>query len=327
AKGSGQVFGHLDFKLIVEPTDAPPFTVVLLAPSRQEKAAWTSDISQCIDNIRCNGLMTIVFEENSKVTVPHMIKSDARLHRDDIDICFSKTLNSCKVPQIRYASKVSFKEGLSQLYARALRTKCHTGFAVPCRFTQNLSILSHPVALFVFLPLRSLELFFATSQNNRGEYLADGKSPHLCRKFSSPPPLSLSRTSSPARTRKLSLTSPLNSRIGALDLSASSVASSPTSSYSPATPGSAEDSLENPRLDLCNKLRRSIRRAVLESVSVDRTIPESTSVVDTAELSPCRSPSTPRHLRYRQPGDVYKRQADNSHCSVSPASAFAIATA
>lgn len=30
--------------------------------------------SQCIDNIRCNGLMTIVFEENSKVTVPHMIK-------------------------------------------------------------------------------------------------------------------------------------------------------------------------------------------------------------------------------------------------------------
>lgn len=46
AKGSGQVFGHLDFKLVVEPTDAPPFTVVLLAPSRQEKAAWTSDISQ-----------------------------------------------------------------------------------------------------------------------------------------------------------------------------------------------------------------------------------------------------------------------------------------
>lgn len=128
-------------------------------------------------------------------------------------------------------------------------------------------------------------MFFATSQNNRGEYLADGKSPHLCRKFSSPPPLSLSRTSSPARTRKLSLTSPLNSRIGALDLSASSVASSPTSNYSPATsppptgpkapldlsrglsspeqsPGSAEDSLENPRLDLCNKLRRSIRRGI-----------------------------------------------------------------
>lgn len=49
AKGSGQVFGHLDFKIVVEPPDAAPFTVVLLAPSRQEKAAWMSDISQ----VRC----------------------------------------------------------------------------------------------------------------------------------------------------------------------------------------------------------------------------------------------------------------------------------
>lgn len=46
AKTSGQVFGHLDFKIVVEPADVPAFTVVLLAPSRQEKAAWTSDISQ-----------------------------------------------------------------------------------------------------------------------------------------------------------------------------------------------------------------------------------------------------------------------------------------
>uniref|UniRef100_A0A8U8CBK8 Uncharacterized protein n=1 Tax=Geospiza parvula TaxID=87175 RepID=A0A8U8CBK8_GEOPR len=305
-KGSGQVFGHLDFKLIVEPTDAPPFTVVLLAPSRQEKAAWTSDISQCIDNIRCNGLMTIVFEENSKVTVPHMIKSDARLHRDDIDICFSKTLNSCKVPQIRYASVERLLERLTDLRFLSidfLNTFLHTYriFTTAAVVLEKLSdIYRRP---FTSIPVRSLELFFATSQNNRGEYLADGKSPHLCRKFSSPPPLSLSRTSSPARTRKLSLTSLLNSRIGALDLSASSVASSPTSNYSPATsppptgskvpldlsrglsspeqsPGSAEDSLENPP-------------AVLETVSVDRTIPESTSVVDTAELSPCRSPSTP----------------------------------
>ncbi|KAF2980856.1 hypothetical protein EK904_003975, partial [Melospiza melodia maxima] len=293
-KGSGQVFGHLDFKLIVEPTDAPPFTV-------------------CIDNIRCNGLMTIVFEENSKVTVPHMIK-------DDIDICFSKTLNSCKVPQIRYASVERLLERLTDL--RFLSIDFLNTFLHTYRIFTTAAVVLEKLSDIYRRPFTSIPV----SQNNRGEYLADGKSPHLCRKFSSPPPLSLSRTSSPARTRKLSLTSPLNSRIGALDLSASSVASSPTSSYSPATsppptgskapldlsrglsspeqsPGSAEDSLENPRLDLCNKLRRSIRRAaVLETVSVDRTIPESASVVDTAELSPCRSPSTPRHLRYRQPG-------------------------
>uniref|UniRef100_A0A663FAQ8 Ras protein specific guanine nucleotide releasing factor 2 n=1 Tax=Aquila chrysaetos chrysaetos TaxID=223781 RepID=A0A663FAQ8_AQUCH len=317
SKGTGQVFGHLDFKLVVEPPDAPPFTVVLLAPSRQEKAAWTSDISQCIDNIRCNGLMTIVFEENSKVTVPHMIKSDTRLHRDDIDICFSKTLNSCKVPQIRYASVERLLERLTDLRFLSidfLNTFLHTYriFTTAAVVLEKLSdIYRRP---FTSIPVRSLELFFATSQNNRGEYLADGKSPHLCRKFSSPPPLSLSRTSSPVRTRKLSLTSPLNSRIGALDLSTSSVASSPTSTYSPATsppptgskvpldlskgpsspeqsPGSIEDSLENPRVDLCNKLRRSIRRGI--------TYPQNTEL----------------------------QTADNSHCSVSPASAFAIATA
>lgn len=43
---AGQGFNHLEFKIVVEPPDGQPFSVVLLAPSRQEKAAWTSDISQ-----------------------------------------------------------------------------------------------------------------------------------------------------------------------------------------------------------------------------------------------------------------------------------------
>ncbi|XP_014649698.1 PREDICTED: ras-specific guanine nucleotide-releasing factor 2 [Ceratotherium simum simum] len=351
SKGSGQMFGHLDFKIVVEPPDAAPFTVVLLAPSRQEKAAWTSDISQCVDNIRCNGLMTIVFEENSKVTVPHMIKSDARLHKDDTDICFSKTLNSCKVPQIRYASVERLLERLTDLRFLSidfLNTFLHTYriFTTAAVVLAKLSdIYKRP---FTSIPVRSLELFFATSQNNRGEHLVDGKSPRLCRKFSSPPPLAVSRTSSPVRARKLSLTSPLNSRIGALDLTTSSTSSSPTTTQSPAasppphtgkvpldlsrglsspeqSPGSVEEHVDNPRVDLCNKLKRSIQRAaVLESAPVDRAGVESSPAADAPELSPSRSPSTPRHLRYRQP---VGQTADNSHCSVSPASAFAIATA
>ena len=40
----------LTFKLIVrsrdKPEPGPPYTVTLMAPSAQEKAAWTSDISQ-----------------------------------------------------------------------------------------------------------------------------------------------------------------------------------------------------------------------------------------------------------------------------------------
>lgn len=107
---SGQDMEHLDFKIVVEPKDSQSFTVILVASSRQEKSAWTSDISQarqprlpssaresdnateltnipsvffvyaaqsglqCIDNIRCNGLMMNAFEDNSKVTVPQMIK-------------------------------------------------------------------------------------------------------------------------------------------------------------------------------------------------------------------------------------------------------------
>uniref|UniRef100_A0A8I5N235 Ras protein specific guanine nucleotide releasing factor 2 n=1 Tax=Papio anubis TaxID=9555 RepID=A0A8I5N235_PAPAN len=348
SKGSGQVFGHLDFKIVVEPPDAAAFTVVLLAPSRQEKAAWMSDISQCVDNIRCNGLMTVVFEENSKVTVPHMIKSDARLHKDDTDICFSKTLNSCKVPQIRYASVERLLERLTDLRFLSidfLNTFLHTYriFTTAAVVLGKLSdIYKRP---FTSIPVRSLELFFATSQNNRGEHLVDGKSPRLCRKFSSPPPLAVSRTSSPVRARKLSLTSPLNSKIGALDLTTSSspttTTQSPAASPPPHTgqipldlsrglsspeqsPGSVEENVDNPRVDLCNKLKRSIQKAVLESAPADRAGVESSPAADTTELSPCRSPSTPRHLRYRQPGG---QTADNAHCSVSPASAFAIATA
>uniref|UniRef100_A0A8C2G0N6 Ras protein-specific guanine nucleotide-releasing factor 2b n=1 Tax=Cyprinus carpio TaxID=7962 RepID=A0A8C2G0N6_CYPCA len=285
AKNSGQVFGHLDFKIVVEPSDAPAFTVVLLAPSRQEKAAWTSDISQCIDNIRCNGLMTSVFEENSKVTVPHMIKSDARLHKDDVDICFSKTLNSCKVPQIRYASVERLLERLTDL--RFLSIDFLNTFLHTYRIFTTATVVMEKLAdiykkPFTSIPVRSLELFFATNQNNRSGDHVNDKSPRLCRKFSSPPPLSIpSRTSSPVRTRKLSLNSPIGSKVGILDLSttSSSAASSPTSSPQGSEPG---------------------------------------------EISPCRSPSTPRHLRYRQSGG---KRAHNSRCSVSPASAFAIATA
>ncbi|XP_057645484.1 ras-specific guanine nucleotide-releasing factor 2 isoform X5 [Chionomys nivalis] len=286
SKGSGHMFGHLDFKIVVEPPDAAPFTVVLLAPSRQEKAAWMSDISQCVDNIRCNGLMTIVFEENSKVTVPHMI---------------NKTLNSCKVPQIRYASVERLLERLTDLRFLSidfLNTFLHTYriFTTAAVVLAKLSdIYKRP---FTSIPVRSLELFFAASPNNRGEHMVDGKSPRLCRKFSSPPPLAVSRTSSPVRARKLSLTSSLNSRIGALDLTTSSSSSSPTSHSPTASPPPHT-------------------AAVLESAPADRA-------GDSTELSPCRSPSTPRHLRYRQPGG---QAADSPHCSVSPASAFAIATA
>lgn len=32
------------------------------------------------------------------------LKTDPRLFKDDVDIRFSRTLNSCKLPQVRYAT-------------------------------------------------------------------------------------------------------------------------------------------------------------------------------------------------------------------------------
>ncbi|KAF3849216.1 hypothetical protein F7725_015713 [Dissostichus mawsoni] len=445
---AGQGLNHLEFKVVVEPPDGQAFSVVLLAPSRQEKPPGPAISARyCIDNIRCNGLMTSVFEENSKVSVPHMIKSDARLHKDDIDICFSKTLNSCKVPQIRYASVERLLERLTDLRFLSidfLNTFLHTYrifttaavvidkladiyrkpfTSIPCIHSISMLffilLIIHLLSSSISLPYsssschcprierlscdrlsimslcpdyslkitqlaldqsKSLELFFATNQGSWGTDPLNNKSPRLIRKFSSPPPLTLSsRTSSPVHCRKLSLNCPISGKPGVLDMSpTSSAANSPTFSHCPSIsspppnsprptsgffsslptaprspslphasgvssppptstkapmdfsrgPGSPEPSPaagedvsgELPRLDaFCGKLRRSIRR----SVSMDKFLPE-TPASSEPGMSPCRSPSTPRHLRFRQSGVT---PGDNSRCPLSPASAFAIATA
>uniref|UniRef100_A0A8U8C9I9 Ras protein specific guanine nucleotide releasing factor 1 n=1 Tax=Geospiza parvula TaxID=87175 RepID=A0A8U8C9I9_GEOPR len=224
----GQDIDHLDFKIVVEPKDSSSFTVILVASSRQEKAAWTSDISQCVDNIRCNGLMMNAFEENSKVTVPQMIKSDASLYCDDVDIRFSKTMNSCKVLQIRYASVERLLERLTDL--RFLSIDFLNTFLHSYRvFTTALVVLDKLITIYKkpisAIPARSLELLFANSQNNKLLYGEPPKSPRANRKFSSPPPLSLSKSSSPSRRRKLSLNIPIITGGKALDLAALSCSS------------------------------------------------------------------------------------------------------
>ncbi|XP_041465330.1 ras-specific guanine nucleotide-releasing factor 2-like isoform X3 [Lytechinus variegatus] len=125
---------NLDFKLIVDSKSGPPLVITLVASTPQEKAAWTSDISQCIDNLHYNGLLDSSMEDSgSSVHLPQCInmwkvcssmvsclcatpyRSDTRLFKDDHDIRFSKILNSCKVPQIRYASLERLLERLTDL--------------------------------------------------------------------------------------------------------------------------------------------------------------------------------------------------------------------
>lgn len=78
---------------------------------------------------------------------------------------------------------------------------------------------------FPISPPRSLELLFANSQNNKLLYGEPPKSPRANRKFSSPPPLSISKSSSPSRRRKLSLNIPIITGGKALDLAALSCSS------------------------------------------------------------------------------------------------------
>lgn len=41
---------------------------------------------------------------------------------------------------------------------------------------------------------------------------------------------------------------------------------------------------------------------MLESASLEKVLPDAAQNSEAGDVSPCRSPSTPRHLRYRQPG-------------------------
>uniref|UniRef100_A0A663MU56 Ras protein specific guanine nucleotide releasing factor 1 n=1 Tax=Athene cunicularia TaxID=194338 RepID=A0A663MU56_ATHCN len=359
AKTSGQDIDHLDFKIVVEPKDSSSFTVILVASSRQEKAAWTSDISQCVDNIRCNGLMMNAFEENSKVTVPQMIKSDASLYCDDVDIRFSKTMNSCKVLQIRYASVERLLERLTDL--RFLSIDFLNTFLHSYRvFTTALVVLDKLITIYKkpisAIPARSLELLFANSQNNKLLYGEPPKSPRANRKFSSPPPLSITKSSSPSRRRKLSLNIPIITGGKALDLAALSCSSNGyasmyssmapfskttldinklyvSSNYPNKIPDEGEATSEKQEESLPSK--QSSEVSVREESDTD---PNQSDEAE-AETSPTKSPTTPKSIKCKNSSDFslfsYNngvvmpscRELDSTRSALSAASAFAIATA
>ncbi|XP_042843801.1 ras-specific guanine nucleotide-releasing factor 1 isoform X5 [Panthera tigris] len=360
AKGSSQDIDHLDFKIGVEPKDSPPFTVILVASSRQEKAAWTSDISQCVDNIRCNGLMMNAFEENSKVTVPQMIKSDASLYCDDVDIRFSKTMNSCKVLQIRYASVGRLLERLTDL--RFLSIDFLNTFLHSYRvFTTAVVVLDKLITIYrkpiSAIPARSLELLFASGQNSKLLYGDPPKSPRATRKFSSPPPLSIAKTSSPGRRRKLSLNIPIITGGKALDLAALSCNPNGYSSLYSAVSPFSKASLDTSKLYVSSGFANKIpdegdtaaekpeepsalsKQSSEVSVREESDNDEDQSEDGDTEASPTKSPTTPKSVKSKNPSEFplfsYNngvvmtscRELDNSRSALSAASAFAIATA
>uniref|UniRef100_A0A6Q2WSX5 Ras protein specific guanine nucleotide releasing factor 1 n=1 Tax=Esox lucius TaxID=8010 RepID=A0A6Q2WSX5_ESOLU len=355
-EGTDDESEHLDFKIIVEPKDIQSFTIILVASSRQEKSAWTSDISQCIDNIRCNGLMMNAFEENSKVTVPQMIKglsgnrslgiSRAFLYCDDVDIRFSKMMNSCKVLQIRYASVERLLERLTDL--RFLSIDFLNTFLHSYRvFTSADVVLDKLITIYKkpisAIPARSLELFFASSQNNKLLYGEPPKSPRASRKFSSPPPLSLASktsSSSPNRRRKLSLNIPIITGGKALELAALTCSPSSMSSM----PSYSNTSSDINKLYTSSKIPDHADTKAEETAIICQQSSEECEVDPTTtdefeeEMSPPKSPTTPKNIKSKNSefslfsfnnGMVVSscRELDNNRSALSAASAFAIATA
>ncbi len=78
--------------------------------------------------------------DSASVAVPHSVRSDPKLFKDDVDIRFSRTLNSCKVPQIRYATPQRLLERLTDL--RFLSIDFLNTFLLTYRvFTDSVTVL------------------------------------------------------------------------------------------------------------------------------------------------------------------------------------------
>lgn len=68
-----------------------------------------------MDNVHFNDLLHGSLSDTSSVAMPQSIRNDPKLFKDDVDIRFSRTLNSCKLPQIRYATPERLLQRLTDL--------------------------------------------------------------------------------------------------------------------------------------------------------------------------------------------------------------------
>ncbi|KAF5404282.1 hypothetical protein PHET_02225 [Paragonimus heterotremus] len=133
-------YGNMDFRLIWEPKNGPQTSIWLVASTLQEKAAWCSDISQCIEQLHYGDILNSAQSDVSSVAMPQSIRSDPRLFKDDVDIKFSHTLNSCKVPQIRHATVDRLLDRLTD--ARFLSIDFLNTFLLTYRvFTTGLTVI------------------------------------------------------------------------------------------------------------------------------------------------------------------------------------------
>lgn len=116
------LYSNRDFKLLIDDlANGTRRCVHLIAPTPQEKQAWISDISQCIENIHLHKAITSPISSSGTAIDQSDLEADPRLFEDDVDIRFSRNkLNSCKLPQVRYASPAKLLQRLTGVYIQPL---------------------------------------------------------------------------------------------------------------------------------------------------------------------------------------------------------------
>ncbi|MEQ2268601.1 Ras protein-specific guanine nucleotide-releasing factor, partial [Xenotaenia resolanae] len=166
----------------------------------------------------------------------------------------------------------------------------------------------------------SLELFFASSQNNKLLYGEPPTSPRVSRKFSSPPPLSITKNSSPNRRRKLSLNIPIITGGKALDLAALSCSPNGYASMHTTMSPFSKTTLDINKLYVSSTMASKIPDEgepkaegkvedlvpSKQDLSVREECDEEPSQSDEAEseMPPPKSPSTPKNVKSKNSGTV-----------------------
>lgn len=126
---------------------------------------WIGPCSSCSWTPRAVG--------DSRSLGPAPPRSDASLYCDDVDIRFSKTMNSCKVLQIRYASVERLLERLTDL--RFLSIDFLNTFLLSYRvFTSAALVLDKLIAIY----RRPISAVPARCAHGRGEEGTPHIQPH-----------------------------------------------------------------------------------------------------------------------------------------------------
>ncbi|VDL57554.1 unnamed protein product [Hymenolepis diminuta] len=97
-------YENLMFQITWPGEDEESCSIWLVASNLQEKEAWCSDISQCIEQLHFSDIMSIAHSEVSSISMPYSVRLDPELFKDCPDIKYRSTRNSCKMPQVRHGT-------------------------------------------------------------------------------------------------------------------------------------------------------------------------------------------------------------------------------